>query len=160
MSPDRRSAWLKKLDEECPYQGGAPPPAAHGRQRHHGLPPEARRRVRHVRRRRVGRVRALLLPGPDGRRGLSVALRAKERAAQARRLTSDHPSARRPTIPRSPTGATSSRSSCGTRDGRHVLLFAGNSLDEARALFAAYGKRRPRARLTIRQRSRVVAEWP
>jgi hypothetical protein len=20
MSPDRRSAWLKKLDEECPYQ--------------------------------------------------------------------------------------------------------------------------------------------
>jgi hypothetical protein len=48
-----------------------------------------------------------------------------------------------------------------TRDGQHVeqLLFAGNSLDEARALFAAYGKRRPRARLTIRQRSRVVAEW-
>jgi hypothetical protein len=42
-----------------------------------------------------------------------------------------------------------------TRDGRHVerLLFAGNSLDKARALFAAYGKRRPRARLTIRQRT-------
>jgi hypothetical protein len=49
-----------------------------------------------------------------------------------------------------------------TKDGQHVerLLFAGNSLDKARALFAAYGKRRPRARLTIRQRSRVVAEWP
>jgi hypothetical protein len=49
-----------------------------------------------------------------------------------------------------------------TKDGRHVdrLLFAGNNLDKARALFVAYGKRRPRARLTIRQRSRVVAEWP
>ncbi len=37
-----------------------------------------------------------------------------------------------------------------TNDGRHVerLLFAGNNLDKARALFAAYGKRRPRARLT------------
>jgi hypothetical protein len=48
-----------------------------------------------------------------------------------------------------------------TKD-RHIerLLFAGNSLDKARALSAAYGKRRPRARLTIRQRSRVVAEWP
>jgi len=47
-----------------------------------------------------------------------------------------------------------------TRDGQHVewLLFAGNSLDKARALFAAHGKRRPRARFTIRQRSRVLAE--
>jgi hypothetical protein len=36
-----------------------------------------------------------------------------------------------------------------TKD-RHIerLLFAGNSLDKARALSAAYGKRRPRARLT------------
>jgi hypothetical protein len=44
-----------------------------------------------------------------------------------------------------------------SKDGQHVerLLFAGNSLDKARALFAAYAKRRPRARLTIRQRSRV-----
>ena len=34
-----------------------------------------------------------------------------------------------------------------TRDGRHVerLLFAGNSLDKAHALFASYGKKRPRA---------------
>ena len=49
-----------------------------------------------------------------------------------------------------------------TKDGLHVerLLFAGNNLDKARALFAAYGKRRPRARLTIRQRSRGVAERP
>jgi hypothetical protein len=49
-----------------------------------------------------------------------------------------------------------------TKDSRQVerLLFAGNDLDKARALFAAYAKKRPRARLTIRQRSRVVAEWP
>ena len=49
-----------------------------------------------------------------------------------------------------------------TRNGRHVerLLFAGNSLDKARTLFAAYGRRRPRARLTIRQRSRVLEERP
>jgi hypothetical protein len=42
-----------------------------------------------------------------------------------------------------------------TKDGQHIerLLFAGNSLDKARALFGAYAKRRPRARLTIRQRS-------
>jgi hypothetical protein len=45
-----------------------------------------------------------------------------------------------------------------TKDGQHVerLLFAGNSLDKARAPHAV----RPRARLTIRQRSRVVAKWP
>ena len=49
-----------------------------------------------------------------------------------------------------------------TRDGQHVdrLLFAGKSLDKAQELFAAYSRRRPRARLTIRQRSRVMAEWP
>jgi hypothetical protein len=48
-----------------------------------------------------------------------------------------------------------------TKDG-HIerLLFAGNDFDKARALFIAYSKRRPRARLTIRQRSRVVARWP
>jgi hypothetical protein len=49
-----------------------------------------------------------------------------------------------------------------TRDGLHVerLLFAGNSLDKARERFATYGKRRPRARLTIGQRSRLLAERP
>jgi hypothetical protein len=49
-----------------------------------------------------------------------------------------------------------------TRDGQHVerLLFAGNSLDKACALFTSYGKRRPRAHLTIRQRSRVLEERP
>jgi hypothetical protein len=49
-----------------------------------------------------------------------------------------------------------------TRDGLHVeqLLFAGSSLDQARALFATFVKKRPRGRLTIRQRTRVLAEWP
>jgi hypothetical protein len=48
-----------------------------------------------------------------------------------------------------------------TRDGQHVerLLFASNNLDKARALFAGYGNKPPRACSTIRQRSRVVAEW-
>ena len=33
-----------------------------------------------------------------------------------------------------------------TKDSQHVerLLFAGNSLDKAREMFAAYGRRRPR----------------
>ena len=49
-----------------------------------------------------------------------------------------------------------------TKDGLHVeqLLFAGNSLDRARTVFAAFAKKRPRGRLTIRQRSRVLTEWP
>jgi hypothetical protein len=47
-----------------------------------------------------------------------------------------------------------------TRDGQHIdgLLFAGKSLDKAQELFVAYARKRPRARLTIRQRSRVMAE--
>jgi hypothetical protein len=47
-----------------------------------------------------------------------------------------------------------------TGDGRHVerLLLAGNNLDKARALCAAYGKRRPRARLAAQPRG--VAKWP
>jgi hypothetical protein len=49
-----------------------------------------------------------------------------------------------------------------TRDGLHIerLLFAGNSLDRARAVFAAFARKRPRAQLTIRQRTRVVTEPP
>jgi hypothetical protein len=49
-----------------------------------------------------------------------------------------------------------------TRNGLHVeqMLFAGSSLDQARALFANFAKKRPRGRLTIRQRTRVLAEWP
>ena len=49
-----------------------------------------------------------------------------------------------------------------TRDGQRVerTLWAGNSLDKARALFTAEVKRRPRGRYTIRQRSRVLDQWP
>jgi hypothetical protein len=49
-----------------------------------------------------------------------------------------------------------------TRDGSEVdrLLYAGNNLDKARLLFQAAIKHRPRIRLTIRQRTRVVRQWP
>jgi hypothetical protein len=45
------------------------------------------------------------------------------------------------------------------RDGLQIerLLFAGNSLDEACAEFAAFARKRPPARLTIRQRTRMLA---
>ena len=39
------------------------------------------------------------------------------------------------------------------------MLFAGSSLDKARALFTDLARKRPRARLTIRQRTRVL-NWP
>jgi hypothetical protein len=49
-----------------------------------------------------------------------------------------------------------------TKDGLHVagMLYAGNDLERARSIFAAGIKRRPRARLTIRQRSQVLWKWP
>ena len=49
-----------------------------------------------------------------------------------------------------------------TKEGSRVdrMLYAGNNLDKARAIFAATVKRRPRVRLTIRQRSRVLQHWP
>jgi hypothetical protein len=40
------------------------------------------------------------------------------------------------------------------------MLFAGRSLDTARDVFADYARRRPAARLTIRQRMRVLTQWP
>jgi hypothetical protein len=40
------------------------------------------------------------------------------------------------------------------------MLFAGNSLDSARAVFQTEVRRRPRSRYTIRQRSRVLEKWP
>ena len=47
-----------------------------------------------------------------------------------------------------------------SRDGQRVeeLLFAGNSLDKARRIFDRFTT--PRVRLTIRQRTRVLQEWP
>ena len=40
------------------------------------------------------------------------------------------------------------------------MLFAGRSLDTARGVFADYARCRPAARLTIRQRLHVLAQWP
>jgi hypothetical protein len=49
-----------------------------------------------------------------------------------------------------------------TRDGTKVdsLLYAGNSLGRARSVFESAIKHRPRIRLTIRQRTRVLDQWP
>jgi hypothetical protein len=48
------------------------------------------------------------------------------------------------------------------KDGTKVdrMLYAGNSLDKAREVFDAAIKHRPRIRLAIRQRMRVLDEWP
>jgi hypothetical protein len=40
------------------------------------------------------------------------------------------------------------------------MLYAGNNLAIAQAIYAAAIKHRPRIRLTIRQRTRVLQEWP
>jgi hypothetical protein len=40
------------------------------------------------------------------------------------------------------------------------LLYAGNSLGRARSVFERAAKHRPRIRLTIRQRTRVIDRWP
>jgi hypothetical protein len=49
-----------------------------------------------------------------------------------------------------------------TRDGAKVdsLLYAANSLGRARSVFESAIKHRPRIRLTIRQRTRVLDQWP
>jgi hypothetical protein len=40
------------------------------------------------------------------------------------------------------------------------MVFAGGGLDKARRIFERMVKHRPRIRLTIRQRARVLDEWP
>ena len=49
-----------------------------------------------------------------------------------------------------------------SRDGLRVelMLYAGNNLEKARRVFERTTKERPRLRLTIRQRMRVLDEWP
>jgi hypothetical protein len=49
-----------------------------------------------------------------------------------------------------------------TKDGSKVdnLLYAGNNLRRAQKIFANAVSHRPRIRLTIRQRTRVLQEWP
>ena len=48
-----------------------------------------------------------------------------------------------------------------SRDGQRIneMLFAGTSLAKAQRVFEGLIKRRPRSRLTIRQRSRVLRDW-
>jgi len=40
------------------------------------------------------------------------------------------------------------------------MVFAGSSLDKAKRIFDRMVKHRPRIRLTIRQRTRVLEQWP
>jgi hypothetical protein len=49
-----------------------------------------------------------------------------------------------------------------TQDGMKVdsLLYAGNNLDKAREIFAKAIKHRPRIRIMIRQKTRVLQRWP
>ena len=49
-----------------------------------------------------------------------------------------------------------------SRDGTRVerMLFAGHSLDRARAIFEAELRRRPRGRYTICRRAWVLDQWP
>jgi hypothetical protein len=49
-----------------------------------------------------------------------------------------------------------------TKDGQRVveMVFAGSSLDKAKRIFDRMVKHRPRIRLTIRQRARVLEQWP
>jgi hypothetical protein len=49
-----------------------------------------------------------------------------------------------------------------SRDGPRVnhLLYAGNNLRRAQEIFAKAVAHRPAIRLTIRQRTRVLQEWP
>jgi hypothetical protein len=49
-----------------------------------------------------------------------------------------------------------------SRDGQRVveLVFAGSSLDKGRRIFDRMTTHRPRIRLTIRQRTRVLDQWP
>ena len=49
-----------------------------------------------------------------------------------------------------------------TRDGMKVdsLLYAGNNPRKAHEIFANAIKHRPRIRLTVRQRTRVLQRWP
>jgi hypothetical protein len=49
-----------------------------------------------------------------------------------------------------------------SRDGMRIerLIYAGTSLDRARDVYRTTIKHRPRVRLTIRQRTRVLEQWP
>jgi hypothetical protein len=47
-----------------------------------------------------------------------------------------------------------------TKEGRVERMLAGSNLDKAQEVFDAAIKHRPRIRLTIRQRTRLLEQWP
>jgi hypothetical protein len=49
-----------------------------------------------------------------------------------------------------------------TKDGSKIerMLYAGSNLDKARAIFTAAIEHRPRIRLTIRQQTEIMEQWP
>jgi hypothetical protein len=49
-----------------------------------------------------------------------------------------------------------------TEDGQHIkeMMFAVSDLAKAKRIFGRFIKKRPKSRLTIRQRGRVLIEWP
>jgi hypothetical protein len=47
-----------------------------------------------------------------------------------------------------------------TKDGTKVDRYTGSNLGRAREIFHAAIKHRPRIRLTIRQKTRVLQQWP
>ena len=55
---------------------------------------------------------------------------------------------------------TAPRSSIDAWQRVEEMLFAGNSLAKAQRVFECFINKRPRARLTIRQRTWVLQEWP
>ncbi len=69
---------------------------------------------------------------------------------------------RRPTIRSTRTIAIFYKVEKWTKDGTKVdrMLYAGDNLGKARTVFANAIKHRPRIRLTIRQRTRVLQQWP
>ena len=44
---------------------------------------------------------------------------------------------------------------------KHIrLLYAGNNLERARKVFTRQVKRRPTIKVTLRQRARIIRQWP
>src|SRR5580692_6587809 len=69
-----------------PLPGRAAAPATHRRQRDSRLPPDLCGQIRHVRRRRLRGLRALLFRGPAGCGNLPDTLRAEDGSAETRRV--------------------------------------------------------------------------
>ncbi len=92
--------------------------------------------------------------GATGCRMTKPPLRMRKRVSRAKRKQSIRPM---------PTRATFSKSRSGTgRNSYSVvdMLYAGNRLEKARAIFDEAVTRRPRGRYLIRQGIRVLRKWP